>query len=137
MPPFCYNRIERKEHTMDAIKEAALPAKELEAIERKRQQEMKSMQEIITLYCHGKQHLREACAGLCPECQHIAGYARSRILGCPRMAEKSFCAVCPIHCYQKKEREQIRKIMRWAGPRMLLRHPLMTLRHIWHQKIGK
>jgi len=28
-------------------------------------------------------------------------------------------------------REQIRAVMRYSGPRMLLHHPLMTFHHIW------
>lgn len=122
---------------MYASNESDLSKKEEAAIEKKRQDEIQSLEEILTIYCHGKYHLREAGAKLCPDCQSLADYAKDRLLACPRMAEKSFCAVCPIHCYQKDRREEIRYVMRWAGPRMLLRHPLMTLRHIWHEKIGK
>ncbi len=122
---------------MNATKESMRSAEKQAATEKKRQQEIKSMEEILTIYCHGKHHLREAGAKLCPDCQSLADYAKARLLACPRMAEKSFCAVCPIHCYQKDRREEIRRVMRWAGPRMLLRHPLMTLRHIWYKKIGK
>jgi hypothetical protein len=39
-------------------------------------------------------------------------------------------------------REQVRAIMRYAGPRMLLRHPVLALMHVWdgrhrkHAKVG-
>ena len=37
---------------------------------------------------------------------------------------------CPIHCYAKAEREQMREVMRHSGPRMLLRHPVLAIRHL-------
>ena len=46
------------------------------------------------------------------------------------MAEKTFCSACPIHCYKPEMREKIRTVMRYGGPRMLLYHPMMTLRHM-------
>jgi hypothetical protein len=42
---------------------------------------------------------------------------------------KPACAKCPVHCYQRVRREQVRIIMRYAGPRMLWEQPLMGLRH--------
>ena len=44
---------------------------------------------------------------------------------------KSFCSVCPVHCYSKDMRAQVREVMRYSGPRMLLHYPLTTLRHMW------
>lgn len=37
---------------------------------------------------------------------------------------------CPVHCYQPAKREEMKQIMRWAGPRMLWRHPILTVRHL-------
>ena len=37
---------------------------------------------------------------------------------------------CPTHCYAPKEREQIRRIMRWAGPRMFFYSPINAIRHL-------
>ena len=34
-----------------------------------------------------------------------------------------------VHCYQPQMREQIRQVMRYSGPRMLLYHPVLA---IWH-----
>ena len=36
---------------------------------------------------------------------------------------------CPIHCYRPDMRSLMRQVMRYSGPRMLLRHPWATLRH--------
>ncbi|WP_420213628.1 nitrous oxide-stimulated promoter family protein, partial [Klebsiella pneumoniae] len=40
------------------------------------------------------------------------------------------CKQCPVHCYQPAKREEMKQIMRWAGPRMLWRHPILTIRHL-------
>ncbi|MDY6166609.1 MAG: nitrous oxide-stimulated promoter family protein, partial [Escherichia coli] len=41
---------------------------------------------------------------------------------------------CPVHCYQPAKREEMKQIMRWAGPRMLWRHPILTVRHLIDDK---
>lgn len=68
---------------------------------------------------------------LCPECERLRAYALTRIARCPHMETKTFCSVCPTPCYQAQMREQMRAVMRWAGPRMLLRRPWQALRHAW------
>lgn len=52
------------------------------------------------------------------------------------METKTFCSACKIHCYRAHRREQIRQVMCYSGPRMLLHHPLMTLRHLWIEHHG-
>ena len=106
--------------------------------ERKRSMEADVMTEMIALYCRGQNHAHrvqefraEGIPALCPDCQRLLEYARTRIIRCPRMDVKSFCSACPVHCYTADMRTRIREVMRWSGPRMLLRHPFMTLRHIW------
>jgi hypothetical protein len=41
------------------------------------------------------------------------------------------CAKCPVHCYRPELRERIRAVMRYAGPRMLFRHPRLAILHLW------
>ena len=107
-------------------------------VEAKRREEVATMREILAIYCRGKHH---GCSGtLCPDCEALLAYALQRIEKCPRMKEKTFCAVCPIHCYGREERARIKEVMRYAGPRMMLRHPVMTLRHMfiqWRSGVGK
>lgn len=102
-------------------------------VERKRQEERETVREIMKLYCHGHKHLREQGKELCPSCLELAAYADVRIGKCPRMEVKTFCSVCPIHCYAQPEQERIQEIMRYGGPRMLLHHPIMALRHMFIQ----
>ena len=44
--------------------------------------------------------------------------------------KKTFCSSCETHCYKRDMAEQIRKVMRFSGPRMLLYHPITAIKHI-------
>ncbi len=57
-------------------------------------------------------------------------YALNRLQKCYYGENKPACKQCPIHCYQPAKREAIKAIMRWAGPRMLLYHPILSIRHL-------
>lgn len=100
-------------------------------IEKKRQREMRIVNEMIHLYCKKNHAEYDKQAGrLCPACQQLADYARQRSERCPFMESKTFCANCKIHCYGAKMRENIRKVMIFSGPRMLLYHPFLALWHV-------
>jgi hypothetical protein len=68
--------------------------------------------------------------GLCAECAELVSYAEARLRHCPYGEAKPTCLRCPIHCYRPTSREQVRTLMRYAGPRMLTRHPLLTVLHV-------
>jgi hypothetical protein len=75
-------------------------------------------------------HGRDARATtLCMECRQFLDYAGVRLKRCRFGGEKPTCANCPVHCYQRDRREQARVVMRYAGPRMMWEHPVMSLRH--------
>lgn len=95
--------------------------------EKKRASEKKIVAQMVTIYCHGKRH--ERTGTLCEDCQKLLEYANTRIEHCPFMESKTFCAHCKVHCYKPAMREQIRQVMAYAGPRMLLHHPAMTIYH--------
>ena len=80
----------------------------------------------MEIYC--RDHHKHDSA-LCEECQGLLDYAGLRLDRCRFGTEKPTCAKCPVHCYQKNRREQVRVVMRYAGPRMLWEHPLLSLRH--------
>ena len=66
---------------------------------------------------------------LCPTCGDLLRYSLKRIEKCPFRADKPTCGRCPVHCYKSEKRAQVRQVMRYAGPRMLLYHPLLTVFH--------
>ncbi len=90
------------------------------------ERERQTIQVMIEIYCRGHHHLTDA---LCPECQQLLTYAMQRLDKCPYQDDKPTCAKCPIHCYKPIMREQVRQVMRYAGPRMMLYHPLLTISH--------
>ena len=96
-------------------------------IETKREREKKMISQMIALYCHRNHHTKGV---LCPECAALNDYARARSEHCPFMETKTFCSACKVHCYKPAMREQIRAVMRWAGPRMLPVHPVLSVKHV-------
>lgn len=98
-------------------------------IAKKRQEEKRIMTMMMKLYCRGKKHPTGGI-DLCPHCAALLHYAHSRTDRCPRMAEKTFCSRCPAPCYEPAWREEIRIMMRYAAPRLLLRRPIPVVKHM-------
>ena len=90
------------------------------------ERESKTVAAMIHLYCRLHHSTKKT---LCPECAELLAYTQERLDKCPFQEGKTTCARCPIHCYRPAMRERIRTVMRFAGPRMLFRHPILTL---WH-----
>jgi len=106
-----------------------------EQLQQKRENEKKTVNLMIQLYCkgnHGRKH-----GELCDGCRALSDYANARTEHCPHMESKTFCSNCRTHCYKPAMREEIRKVMRWSGPRMLFRHPVLAVRHVIETKKEK
>jgi hypothetical protein len=88
--------------------------------------EWRTMRAMVRCYCRGHQ---KSCSALCGECRELLSYAGKRLERCQFGEDKPTCAKCPVHCYQRQWREQIKTVMRYAGPRMIWRHPVLSLRH--------
>jgi predicted amidophosphoribosyltransferase len=86
--------------------------------------EWQTIQAMIRIYCRDHHD-----GALCKKCQSLLDYAGLRLNRCQFGADKPTCAKCPVHCYQKNRREEVRAVMRYAGPRMLWKHPLLSLAH--------
>ncbi len=71
---------------------------------------------------------------LCRDCAALLQYANYRLDRCPFEADKPTCVACPIHCYRAAERQRMREVMRYAGPRMLWRHPYLAIRHLLDER---
>lgn len=97
-------------------------------VEKKRQNEKRTMAVMVEIYCR-KKH-QNAKGHLCPRCQKLLSYAWERTDKCPFMETKTFCSACKIHCYSKDMQDQVRNVMRYSGPRMLLVHPVLALKHM-------
>ncbi len=89
--------------------------------------ESKTIEAMIALYCREQHGTGEA---MCVDCRALLDYAQSRLARCRYQEGKTTCAQCPTHCYKPAMRERVRVVMRYAGPRMLRRHPVLAIRHL-------
>lgn len=93
--------------------------------------ESKTVQGMVHIYCHQHHGTQKA---ICVECQALIDYAKMRLDRCPYGQNKPTCNRCPIHCYKPEPKEQMRLVMRYAGPRMLLHHPILAIRHLLNER---
>lgn len=84
---------------------------------------------MIRLYCR----LNHKQADLCADCSALLVYAHKRLDACAFKDEKPICKKCPTHCYAKAQREKIKQVMRFSGPRMIIYQPLTFIKHIIHK----
>ncbi|MDE5812571.1 MAG: nitrous oxide-stimulated promoter family protein [Muribaculaceae bacterium] len=83
---------------------------------------------MMRIYCRGRHQAGKEA--LCDECAALLAYAQSRLERCPNFPDKTSCRRCTIHCYSPEHRRAIKEVMRYAGPRMLFRHPIIALKHL-------
>ena len=102
--------------------------------------------DFVVIYCRGNHRGAErvrlesdaAALGVygrtppvvCESCAELLRYAERRRAICPK-DPKPFCSHCDTHCYAPVERESMREVMRYSGPRSITRgHALDSLRHL-------
>ena len=100
--------------------------------ERRVAREWKTLQAMIRISCRD---LHGGEKALCAGCEDLRLYAERRLAKCPFAEEKPTCVKCPVHCYEAEMRERVRQVMRYAGPRMLLRHPVLALLHLRDERL--
>lgn len=93
--------------------------------------EFKTLKAMLQIYC--RSHHKSETA-LCDKCSEFISYANKKLDRCPYGQNKPTCNRCPIHCYKKELRQQAKMIMRYAGPRMLLHHPILAIKHLVAEK---
>ena len=78
--------------------------------------EKKVVAQMIRLYCRRKEGNR----AVCDSCRQLQEYAFARL-------DRN----CKVHCYKPEMRERMRRVMRYAGPRMLWHYPWDAIRHLF------
>ena len=91
--------------------------------------EVKILQKMITLYYNANKDSLSIS-----ECLAFKEYTIKKIMRCPLGDEKTSCAKCRIQCYNEPERSMIQKVMRYSGPRILFRSPVLTLVYLFNRK---
>ncbi|MDK2847339.1 MAG: hypothetical protein PWP34_692 [Desulfuromonadales bacterium] len=86
---------------------------------------------MLRLYCKAHHGGKKS---LCPACRKLLEHTWERLDFCPFENAKPVCVRCPHNCHASRDRAELRKVMRYAGPRLLWRHPLLALLHILDSK---
>lgn len=68
------------------------------------------------------------------EMQNLYAYCQLKLSKCPFKDKKKFCSNCTIHCYEITRRNQIKKVMKYSGPRMIFKHPILLIKHCLQKK---
>ncbi|MBD3242059.1 MAG: nitrous oxide-stimulated promoter family protein [Chitinivibrionales bacterium] len=93
---------------------------------RRRRREERTLAVMVTMYCRAHHDGVPLCEG----CRDLFDYARGRLDRCPHWPAKPACSSCRVHCYAPDARQRIRRVMKFAGPRMVLRHPVLAVCHM-------
>ncbi|GIU03108.1 nitrous oxide-stimulated promoter family protein [Shewanella morhuae] len=84
---------------------------------------------MMKIHCKAK-HQNQDITGLCTDCIELLDYAATRLDRCPYGQSKPTCNKCPIHCYKPEQKQMVKEIMIFSGPRMLLPHPIRAIKHL-------
>jgi hypothetical protein len=112
-------------------KPQSLPAKDTKIKNKqlkKWEKETRLIPVMIKKYCKGVHKTKRG--ELCENCKALTDYALFRLEKCPFKVNKQFCSFCKIHCYKPEYREEIKKVMKYSGPRMLCSHPIFAISHV-------
>jgi len=85
------------------------------------------VEKTVKLYCKGR-HASRIC--LCNECKDLLSYVKERIDKCIYNENKTVCSKCKLYCYKRSVKEMMKRITKYSSPRMVLWHPIITLRYI-------
>ena len=89
------------------------------------EREKTTVERMIHMYCAAHHS-----SPLCNTCEELLQYAYKRLGLCVFGERKSTCGKCPIHCYKPHYKQQIKQVMRYAGPRMIVKHPVLAVHHL-------
>jgi hypothetical protein len=88
--------------------------------------EKRTIAAMLRIYCADHHGNRQTCG----ECAQLLTYAERRLDTCPFQESKPACNHCEVHCYSESMRQRVKAVMRYAGPRMLFQHPILSLYHL-------
>lgn len=92
--------------------------------ESRRELKKRVFEKMTILYCRGQKHPGSPCE----DCRTLIDYAFRRVELCPFEKDGTFCSSCKVHCFQDEMRENVKKVMRYSGPRIFLHHPILVMR---------
>ena len=90
---------------------------------------------MLRIYCTAN-HQPDG-PGLCADCDELSQYACARLEKCPVGPDRGPCSKCEVHCYKPDMRKRIQDVMRYSGPKMLTKHPVMAILHLLKERKAK
>lgn len=93
--------------------------------------ERRTVRFMVEIFCHDHHH---PTTDLCEQCDGLYAYAMARLDNCVFKEDKPTCKQCPVHCYKKDRRAEMREVMIYSGPRMLKSHPILAIRHLLDER---
>jgi hypothetical protein len=91
--------------------------------------EKKTINKMVHVYCKAKHASKNG--EFCEDCNEFLAYAYKRLDNCPFQEDKSTCGKCLVHCYQPVMKEKAKTIMRYSGPRLIYKSPILALHHVF------
>ncbi len=88
--------------------------------------EKKTVGKMIHIYCSKKHGTTRT---LCADCAELNCYAQRRLDKCTFGEDKPTCQKCTVHCYQPEMRSRIQNVMTFSGPRIILKSPVLAIKH--------
>ena len=89
--------------------------------------EKENIRKTFAVYC--AKHHKPKNGKLCPACTALLATVFTKIDRCPYGITKPICDRCESPCFAKSQNIEFRKIMTANQKSMLLRHPIMTIKH--------
>nr|WP_293444379.1 nitrous oxide-stimulated promoter family protein [Prevotella sp.] len=90
---------------------------------------------MIQMYC--KHRLKTS--QIPEKYRQLINYANTRLDHCSWGKDKPACKDCPHHCFLPEKQKEIREVMKWSGPRMLIWSPRSAFRHLlqlYHDRLS-
>lgn len=102
----------------------------MDAMGKRTDKDRLTLEAIGSIYCRGNHaQRRKDEAGMCPECREAIELTLAKAKSCP-LGHSGNCEDCAVHCQRGDAQKRIQQIMRYAAPRMAVRHPLMTFEYL-------
>lgn len=94
------------------------------------EEEKKTLELMIGMYCRSVHKEKEICS----ECKGLLDYSFKRIGMCRWKEEKPNCSDCETHCFKPVMKQKIAEVMRYSGPRMIYRHPVIAFKYLLRKR---
>lgn len=111
---------------LDKIKNI-LPKRKEPELKNNTPKEKENIRKTFGVYCH-KHHNTEGDK-LCPKCTALLTTVFIKIGRCPYGIGKPICDKCETPCFGEAATNEFRSIMSSSQRKMLLTHPMMTIKH--------